>query len=52
MNTTVTYLTVQGRTQTGTILDIHRMTGELLISDTTGHRAWIHTDRVIPPETP
>lgn len=47
MNTTVTYRTVQGNTSSGTIIDTHRMTGELLISDPAGHRAWVHADRVV-----
>lgn len=46
---TVTYRTVQGSTQSGTVLDTHRMTGELLI-ETDGHRTWVHPDRTTPQE--
>lgn len=44
--TYTTYLTVQGHVSTGTIIDTHKMTGELLI-ETRGHRAWITPDRII-----
>jgi hypothetical protein len=45
----VIYRTVQGSTQSGTVLDTHPMTGELLV-ETDGHRAWVHPNRTIPQE--